>query len=361
MKIVVLAGGISTERDVSLSSGKGIYQALKEKGHQVILLDVFLGLPHPPKPLADLFEAEIDWAASVCEVQEKAPNLNRIMAMRPHYKSLLGPQVIELCQQCDMVFLALHGAGGEDGRIQALFDLMGIRYTGTGHQSSALCMDKQITKQFFKAYGIPTPLSITVKKGASFALPEEIGFPCMVKTCCGGSSVGVYKVEHVYGLEKALRDAFFYEDTVLIERCITGREFSIAVIEGNALPVIEIAPLTGFYDYKNKYQAGSTIETCPAKLPQNLSARMQRHAVEACNAVGIEGYARVDFMLEETSGEDYALEINTLPGMTPTSLLPQEAAVLGYSYADLCEWILQVALKKYCKKAPFPTSEGEKL
>ena len=169
----------------------------------------------------------------------------------------------------------------------------------------------------------------------------------MVKTCCGGSSVGVYKVEQFYELEKALQDAFSYEDTVIVERCITGREFSVAVIEGKALPVIEIAPLHGFYDYKNKYQAGSTIETCPANLPENLSARMQKHAVEACHAVGIEGYARVDFMLDETSGEDYALEINTLPGMTPTSLLPQEAAALGYSFAELCEWILQVSLKKY--------------
>lgn len=347
MKIVVLAGGISTERDVSLSSGKGIYQALREKGHQVILLDVFLGLPDAKGPLADLFDAEIDWAASVLEVQEKAPNLDRIIAMRPHYKSLLGPQVIELCQLCDMVFLALHGANGEDGRIQALFDLMGIRYTGTGHQSSALSMDKNITKQFFKGYGIPTPLSIMVKKGEPFSLPEEIGFPCMVKTCCGGSSVGVYRVEQVYQLEKALKDAFAYEDTVLVERCIIGREFSVAVIEGQALPVIEIAPLSGFYDYKNKYQAGSTVETCPAQIPEHLSARMQKHAVEACRSVGIEGYARVDFMVDETTKEDYALEINTLPGMTPTSLLPQEAAALGYSYADLCEWILQVALRKY--------------
>lgn len=347
MKIVVLAGGISTERDVSLSSGKGIYQALKEKGHQVILLDVFLGLPDIEKPLADLFETEIDWTASVCEVQEQAPELERIIAMRPNYKSLLGPHVIELCQLCDMVFLALHGTNGEDGRIQALFDLMGIRYTGTGHLSSALSMDKNITKQFFRNYGIQAPPGITLHKGEPVHLPEEIGFPCMVKTCCGGSSVGVYKVEQFYELEKALQDAFSYEDTVIVERCITGREFSVAVIEGKALPVIEIAPLHGFYDYKNKYQAGSTIETCPANLPENLSARMQKHAVEACHAVGIEGYARVDFMLDETSGEDYALEINTLPGMTPTSLLPQEAAALGYSFVELCEWILQVSLKKY--------------
>lgn len=351
MKIVVLAGGISTERDVSLSSGRGIYQALKSIGHQVILLDLFLGLPDAEQPLEKLFESDIDWSSSIRGVAEKAPNIEQVKALRPGYKSLLGPNVLELCSLCDIVFLGLHGSNGEDGRIQALFDLMGIRYTGTGHTSSALSMDKNITKQMFRGFGIPTPPSITVKKGESFELPDEIGFPCMVKTCCGGSSVGVYRVEDVFGLEKALQEAFSYEDHVLIERCIIGREFSIAVVEGKALPVIEIAPLIGFYDYKNKYQAGSTVETCPADLPENLSARMQKHAEEACAAVGIEGYARVDFMLDERSGEDYALEVNTLPGMTPTSLMPQEAAVLGYSYEQLCEWILQVSLKKYEREA----------
>ena len=347
MKIVVLAGGISTERDVSLSSGRGIYQALKSKGHQVILLDVFLGLPDPKAPLDTLFDQETDWAASIQDVSENAPDLEQVKALRPDARSLLGPCVLELCSLCDMVFLGLHGANGEDGRIQALFDLMGIRYTGTGHTSSALCMDKHITKQMFRGMGIPTPPAITVQKGESFELPTEVGFPCMVKTCHGGSSVGVYQVDDVFDLEKALQKAFSYEDQVLIERCIIGREFSIAVIEGKALPVIEIAPISGFYDYKNKYQAGSTIETCPAQIPQNLSARMQRHAEAACAAVGIEGYARVDFMLDERSGEDYALEVNTLPGMTPTSLLPQEAAVLGYDYPELCEWILEVSRKKY--------------
>lgn len=347
MKIVVLAGGISTERDVSLISGRNIYQAVKANGHQAILLDVFLGLPAPEQPLESLFDADIDWTTSIQGISEQDPDLEQIKALRPGYKSLLGPNVLELCQLSDMVFLGLHGSNGEDGRIQALFDLMGIRYTGTGHTSSALSMDKNITKQMFKSRGIPTPPSITVKKWESFELPENIGFPCMVKTCCGGSSVGVYRVEDVFGLKKALKEAFSYEDQVLIERCIIGREFSVGVIEGKALPIIEIAPLQGFYDYKNKYQAGSAIETCPAELPQNLTARMQRHAEEACAAVGIEGYARVDFMLDARSGEDYALEVNTLPGMTPTSLLPQEAAAIGYSFEQLCEWLIQVSLKKY--------------
>lgn len=347
MNIVVLAGGISTERDVSLISGRNIYQALKSKGHQVILIDFFLGLPNPQLPLEELFGADIDWAASIQDISEEAPDLSHVKALRPGYKSLLGPNVLELCDLCDIVFLGLHGSNGEDGRIQALLDLNGIRYTGTGYTSSAICMDKDIAKQMFRHHGIPTPPGITLRRGDKLDLPLSIGFPCMVKTCCGGSSVGVYRVEDVFSLQKTIKKAFELEDHILIERCIIGREFSVGVIEGEALPIIEIAPIEGFYDYKNKYQAGSTIETCPADLPPQIAARMQKHAEEACAAVGIESYGRVDFMLDECTGEDYALEVNTLPGMTPLSLLPQEAAALGYTFADLCEWILEVSLKKY--------------
>ena len=347
MKIVVLAGGISTERDVSLVSGREIYRALKGNGHQAVLVDLFLGLPDPPASLEQLFDADIDWAVSVCAVSSEAPDLESVKALRPGYRSLLGPHVLELCSLSDMVFLALHGSNGEDGRIQALFDLMGIRYTGSGHVSSAVSMDKDLTKRMFRALGVPTPPGVTAVKGIPFSLPDEIGFPCMVKTCCGGSSVGVYRADSQDSLDEALSLAFSYEDRVIVERCVSGREFSVGVIEGRALPVIEIAPLEGFYDYKSKYQAGSTAETCPADLPEDVAARMQRHAAEACAAVGIEGYARVDFMLDGQTGEDYALEVNTLPGMTPTSLLPQEAAALGYTFPQLCEWILRVSEKKY--------------
>ena len=259
---------------------------------------------------------------------------------------MLFRSVLTLCDMADIVFLGLHGANGEDGRVQAAFDLMGIPYTGTGYLSSALAMDKSLSKQLFRMAGIPTPKGITAKNGQQID-PASVPYPCMVKTCCGGSSVGVYRVNDASELEKALDEAFTFEDQAIIERCIIGREFSIAVIEGEALPIIEIAPISGFYDYKNKYQPGSTIETCPAKLPEETAVRMQRHAEAACASVGIEGYARVDFMLDDRTGEDYALEVNTLPGMTPTSLMPQEAQAIGYSFPQLCEWILNVSMKKY--------------
>ena len=262
---------------------------------------------------------------------------------------LKGLQESIICTICMAFFMAglLSALLKTSGLIQALFDLYGIRYTGTGHASSALCMDKSITKEMFRCYHVPTPAGITVRSEEELILPEDFTYPCMVKTCCGGSSVGVYRVENEDELHVALKEAFTYEDHVIIEKCIIGREFSIAVVEGKALPVIEIAPLTGFYDYKNKYQAGSTIETCPADLPSEVAKRMQQHAEEACAAVSIQSYARVDFMLDTVTMEDYALEVNTLPGMTPTSLMPQEAQALGLSFDDLCEWILAVSLKKY--------------
>ena len=171
--------------------------------------------------------------------------------------------------------------------------------------------------------------------------------PCVVKPCCGGSSVGVTIPKTQEEYEAAVADAFSYEDVIVVEEYIKGREFSVGVVDGIAYPIIEIAPISGFYDYKNKYQPGSTIETCPAKLPEETAVRMQRHAEAACASVGIEGYARVDFMLDDRTGEDYALEVNTLPGMTPTSLMPQEAQAIGYSFPQLCEWILNVSMKKY--------------
>ena len=186
-----------------------------------------------------------------------------------------------------------------------------------------------------------------MKKGESFDVASEIKFPCMAKTCCGGSSVGVYKVENTEELLKALEEAYTFEDEVVIEQFIKGREFSVGVIEGKALPVIEIAPLVGFYDYKNKYQAGSAIETCPAVLTEEQTKQMQAHAEAAYAAVGMQSYARFDFMMDEKTGNMYCLEANTLPGMTPTSLLPQEAAAVGMSYPELCEHIIAVSMKKY--------------
>lgn len=347
MKIVVLAGGTSTERDVSLSTGNGVYNALKEKGHEAVLIDLYLGY-ETDKSLDTLFAERTNCCGDSFLIAEKSPNLSTLKSMRKDGgKSIFGPNVLSLCNAADIVFMALHGANGEDGRIQAAFDLMGIRYTGTGYLSSAISMDKGITKQFFRSHGVPTPAGITLRKGESVNIREKVSFPCMVKTCCGGSSVGVYKVTDEAEYEAALKDAFTYENEVVIEQFISGREFSIAVIEGKALPIIEIAPISGFYDYKNKYQAGSTIETCPAQISEQQTKEMQSYAEAAYAALGMQSYARFDFMMDKDTGNMYCLEANTLPGMTPTSLLPQEANVIGMSYPDLCEHLIKVSIKRY--------------
>lgn len=350
MKIVVLAGGISTERDVSLSSGSKIYHALKASGHHVILLDVYLGLESTEPVTQSLFEAPIDWAKDIQAVSESHPDLSRIREQRRDGgRSMFGPNVLALCELADIVFLGLHGANGEDGRIQAAFDLMGIRYTGSGYLSSALAMDKSLSKQLFQAAGIPTPAGISLKKGQTVD-PASVPYPCMVKTVCGGSSVGAYRVEEPEELPDALQKAYTFEDNVIVEQFITGREFSVGVIDGKALPVIEIAPLQGFYDYKNKYQPGSTIETCPADLSEELTRQIQNFAEQVFEALKLTSYARIDFMMDAKDQSFYCLEANTLPGMTPTSLLPQEAAAAGMSFQALCEKLIAVSLAGYEKE-----------
>lgn len=338
MKVVVLAGGTSTERDVSLVSGSMIYRALKKNGHQAILLDVYLGYEGDTN---QIFESDVDWAAKISAISEKNPDLEAVKAMRPDGdKNFFGPNVLKLCQSADAVFMALHGANGEDGKIQACFELLGIPYTGTDFVSSAMAMDKGITKDIFLAHHIPTPAGIRLKKGEQEE--EKVPYPCIVKACCGGSSVGVCIAQNDAEYEAAKAEAFRYDEEVIIEQYITGREFSVGVMDGKALPVIEIAPKQGFYDYKNKYQAGSTVETCPAQLPQDKTLEMQRIAEQVFEALRMKNYARMDFMMSK-EGEIFCLEANTLPGMTPTSLLPQEAAAVGISFEELCEKILQYA------------------
>lgn len=345
MKIVVLAGGTSTERDVSLISGSNIYRALKKKGHEAILVDLYLGYEGALPVNEDLFKADVEWDKDVTAISAEQPDLSHLKELRKDGgKSLFGPNVLTLCNMADIVFLGLHGANGEDGRVQAAFDLMGIPYTGTGYLSSALAMDKSLSKQLFRAAGIPTPKGITAKNGQQID-PASVPYPCMVKTTCGGSSVGTYRVEKPEDLPKALDDAYSFGDDVIIEQFVSGREFSVGVVDGKAYPIIEIAPIHGFYDYKNKYQAGSTIETCPADLPADLTRSMQHYAEMVFEALGMRSYARMDFMLDTETLEMYCLEANTLPGMTPTSLLPQEAAALGMSFEDLCEELIRVSLK----------------
>lgn len=342
MNIVVLAGGNSTEREVSISSGQGVCQALRERNHKAILVDAYFGKESMD---GELFSEKYDTEQAAAWMRKQSNNLEEVMKTRQEF---FGPHVLEICQKADIVFLALHGANGEDGKVQSVLDLMGIKYTGCGPLSSGMAMDKGITKMVFEAKGVPTPKGMTLEKGECSSYLSDYGmdFPVIVKPCCGGSSVGVCIAHNQQEYGAALMEAFSYENQVVVEQFITGREFSVAVVDGKAYPVIEIAPLEGFYDYKNKYSAGSCVETCPADLSASLTKEMQMYAEKGYEALNLQAYARLDFLMEE-DGSMYCLEANTLPGMTPTSLIPQEASVIGMNYPQLCEKLIEVSLKKY--------------
>lgn len=344
MKIVVLCGGVSTERAISIVSGVGVCKALRSKGHEAILLDVFFG--DEDVDLMDAFpeEYDVDNAAGYIHSFD-----NRVAsAVANKERSFFGANVITLCRMSDIVFLALHGENGENGKVQATFDLHKIKYTGTGYVSSALAMDKSLTKIMLEAGNVPVPRGTTVHRGFDSVDISDIGltYPVVVKVANGGSSVGVYIARNEEEYIAALDNAFSLEDEVIIEEYIDGREFSVGLIDGKALPIIEIVPKVGFYDYRNKYTAGATDEYCPARISEELTRKMQHYAEDGYRALFMKSYARLDFMMDRDGGM-YCLEANTLPGMTPTSLMPQEAAVIGMDYPTFCEKLIEVSLAKY--------------
>lgn len=347
MKIIVLAGGLSTERDVSLSSSAGICRTLLEKGHDAFLLDVFMGFPYDSDKLEEVFTLPNHGLDIVNNISTEEPDLEAIRASRPDQSDcFLGPNVIELCRMADITFLGLHGGEGENGKLQATFDLLGIRYTGPDSLGCAVAMDKGLTKHIFLQAGVDTPKGTCIHKNKNKKALADLGLelPVVVKPCSGGSSIGVYIAHTQEEYEDALEKSFRYEDEVVIEQYIKGREFACGIIDDKALPPIEIIPKTGFFDYANKYQDGATKEVCPADIPQDIAERMQALTVRAFHALKLNVYSRADFILDE-DGNLYCLEVNTLPGMTAASLLPKEANAAGIEYGDLCELIIQKSLE----------------
>lgn len=344
MKIVVLAGGLSPERNVSLSSGSMVCQALRDRGHQVALVDLFFGLEDHKGEPEELFNAPIP--DSFKKVSRQAPDLEQVRASRKWKDtSAIGPGVLDLCKKADVVYLGLHGACGEDGRIQAALDLLGVPYTGSGYLSSAIAMDKDLTKRLV-ADKVVTPrwMRVDLTEEQLDGLVEEVSLPAVIKPVDSGSSIGVFIANDKAELRHALEESVKLGGRVVIEQYIKGREIQVAVLNGKALPSIEITPKEGFYDYENKYQPGAALEVCPAPIPAEWEERIGKAAVAVFETVGLSVYARADFIVTE-DGTPYFLEINTLPGMTPTSLVPQEAAAVGMDYGTLCETIIRSSLE----------------
>lgn len=354
MKIVVLCGGLSTERNISFLSGTKVCRALRTRGHQAVLVDLFMGLEDVTEDPASLFEDLPELPARTFD--GKAPDLNAVREARKWKSpSLFGKGVLEICRLADIVFVALHGMNGEDGRVQAAFDMLGIPYTGSGYLGAAMAMDKMITKEMVKDKGVRMPAWKTFHAGAitgeddavktAAHIAEQIEAPCVVKTPTGGSSVGVYMVSSQDGVKPAVEACLKFGPDILVEQMIEGREFTCAVLKDRALPSVEIVPKADFYNYENKYKAGATEEICPGRCTPEVERQMGEMALKVHKILGLRTYSRSDFIVDKYDNA-WFLEVNTLPGMTPTSLVPQEAAAVGISYEDLCEIIVNDALER---------------
>ncbi len=342
MKIAVLMGGTSPEREISLRTGAGVSRALLNLGHEAILVDTGTG---------KLLQGG-DLRAALAQ-----PGSSSALgpATLPVGASHVGiePVVRGIPRNADLVFVALHGGEGENGTLQALLDLAQVPYTGSGVLASALAMDKAISKRIFTQEGIPTP------EWAERWAPEDPsqpwnpelsdddlerlgGYPIVVKPNDQGSTVGVTIAGSRAELREGLLAARRFGRLALVERFIPGREVTVSVLEGRALPVVEIIPEGGFYDYEHKYTAGASRYEVPAKLPPEISERLLNLGLRACRALRCRGVARVDFRLHE-DGTPYCLEVNTVPGMTETSLVPKAARAAGMSYEDLVRAVVESA------------------
>ena len=321
MNIVVLAGGISPEREVSLVSGSQIAKALINCGHKVCLIDLYFGIDD----LGSLVFTDDADSIKNYEISKNAPE-------NIESDKVIGENVIDACHLADAVYLALHGDVGENGKLQALLTLNNIKYTGSRYDGCYLSMNKCISKLIARDNGVLTA------KWCNNEFDGSFDFPCVVKPVSCGSSVGVTIVNNMAELYKALTLAKKYDSDVLIEEYINGREFSVGILDDRPLPPIEIDVQNGFYDYNNKYQ-GLTNEICPAQISCQLTERLQSTALKLHRLLHLKYYSRIDFIVD-SDNNIYFLEANSLPGMTPESLLPQEAAAIGIDYNSLCNKII---------------------
>lgn len=332
MRITVLTGGSSAERDVALASAAQVVGALRARGHDVTVVDTTSGV----------LDREAEARLLVPRVGAAPPDVETLG--RQERDVLLGGLLnTPALRDADVVFLGLHGGRGEDGTIQHMLDVAGIRYTGAGGLGSGLAIDKDIAKRLFLAEGVPTaPYCMTPVTAEE--VRANLGFPVVVKASKQGSTVGLTVVRDLGGFDDAVIEAERHDDEVMVEAFIPGRELTVGVLDGEALAVGEIIPKHELFDYECKYTPGMSQEIFPADLAEPVAWEVQRLAVLAHQALKLRGYSRVDFRLTP-EGRLFCLEVNTLPGMTATSLLPQSAKAVGMDFGALCERICELALE----------------
>jgi len=327
-KVALLVGGTSPEREVSKMSGKGVLGALKTLQYPTIIIDPAYGLNQPKDEEKYFLEKDL----------AEISNRNCIAAINS-----------DLLDNVDVVFSALHGKWAEDGTIQSLLELRGLKYAGSKVLASALAMDKEMSKVIFRQAGVQTPDWFTVKYRSfepmliADQIKQEIGFPCIIKPNDQGSTVGLKLAKDESEVEEGIIIAQQYSSKVLVEKYIPGREITVSILINESLPVLEIVPKSGLYDYKSKYTSGMSEYIVPAKIQEEVAKKAQQQALTAFHSLGCEGYARVDFRLSNEN-ELFCLEVNTLPGLTPLSLVPKAAKAVGISFEELIRRIIHQAL-----------------
>lgn len=347
MKIVVLSGGRSTERNVSLSSGVKISNALRSMGYSVANIDSFLGIDVEDDQIDGLFHTEPEDESKLV-IDDEVLTDEKINALRTDgTRGLLGKNVLKVCQHADMVYLGLHGEDGENGKMQAVLDVFDIRYTGSGTLASALAMDKKFSKEVFVQNKIKTAKFVSTKTSKITKQEIPFGFPMVVKPSNGGSSVGTHIIKDESELQAMVADALRFDKEALLEEFIKGREFSVAIVDGQVLPAIEITVDTGWYDFQHKFTENTVTHfiTPPENLDEDIHLEMQEIALQTFEALGMTSYGRVDFLVRDR--DIFVMEANTLPGMTPRSLMPREAEAVGISYPELCDRIIKSKLQYY--------------
>lgn len=330
MKIAVVFGGQSAERDVSIASGAQVFRALREAGHQVIAVDTARGVlgPHEEQNLL------------TAQVAAAPPASNELVSIQSNMQALTKLNDVEV------LFLALHGGVGEDGTLQAMLDMTGIPYTGSQHMGSAYAMDKDVSKQIVRMADIPTPNWLMAPCDGP-DVETRVGFPAVVKPNKQGSTIGLSVIRHRAELPAALEEAFRHDDEVMVEQFIPGRELTVGILADRALAVGEIIPQhSDIFDYQSKYQTGGAREIFPAELSNEQTATVQNLGLRAHKALKLKDYSRIDFRLDP-EGNIWFLEANSLPGLTATSLLPQSAAAVGISFRELCETICRLAIERH--------------
>ena len=342
MKVALLMGGRSSEREISLRTGRGIAQALRNLGHEVLALDAANGRLLPA--------GEEEKAALPSEAVQSLPASSQSAIAHA-----------DAVNQADVVFVALHGGEGENGTVQALLELSGKPYTGSGVLASALAMDKAMSKRVFEREGIPTPKWVLVSAGGAMPTIDTGalgGYPLVVKPNAEGSTVGLTIVTEPKDLPEAITLAARYGSDVLIEQFIPGRELTVSVLGDQVLPIVEIKPRGGHYDYESKYTAGMSEYFCPAELPERVAATIRDLGLRSVQCLGCRGAARVDFRLDPRQNP-FVLEVNTIPGMTPTSLVPMAAKAAGMSYDGLVARMLELAFDEWRRRRAHRSTSKE--